>query len=154
MKIIGEHKKSTTLVLGFVLAFQLLTGTGFFCAAQYAQAPNPSGNESRAFADTNASVEDVFASPWKGSVSERESGPCTCKKHKKCPTIPRSTLISNPNHRLAEVERLLNCAGCDGIAPVESHRLALRGGPSYVESVSSRPFPSSSPLAGTCVLLI
>lgn len=153
--MIGAHKKSTTVALSFVLAFQLLTGTGFFCAVKFSHVSRPLGNPSATFAaDLKASPEVASEDGWDGSVNQRESVPCSCKKHKKCPTIPRLALISYPIHRFAEVERLTK-GDCRHLAfTAKDYRFALRDGPPYLELESGGPIHSSSPLEATCVLLI
>ena len=155
MKKIGAHKRWTTVVMGLVLACQLLTGTGFFCAGLASHVSRPWVSDRTAFVDSNASVEDLSEDARNCAVSERESVPCACKKHKKCPTIPRSALTSYPVHRFSEVERRLTGACCDYLSPyVKHHCFALRGGPPTVEWEVGKPFASSTPLAITCVLLI
>lgn len=156
MNIIGAHKKWTALALGFLLAFQLLTGTGFFCAFKFSQATPPTGNDLATFAaDTNATGEVASEDGWNGSVNQRESVPCTCKKHKKCPTIPRLALTSYPVHRFTEIEQLSKGECRDHLAfNAKDYRFALRGGPPYVGLESGCPFRSAGPLEITCVLLI
>jgi hypothetical protein len=152
---IGAHKKWTTLVVGFVLACQLLTGTGFFCAFKYTQASRALAKSRMVSAVSNASIAGLSEDAWNGSVSERQSVPCGCKKHKKCPTIPRSALTSNPSQRYSEVERHLKGASCDYIAPdLNDYRFALRDGPPSMELGAGTAFPYSTPLAITCILLI
>lgn len=155
MKKIGAHRRWTTVVMGLVLACQLLTGTGFFCAGLTSHVSRPWVSDRTAFVDSNASVEDLSEDASNGAVSERESVPCTCKKHKKCPTIPRSALTSYPIHRFLKVERLAKADCWDHLAPIaKDHRFALRGGPPYLELESGCPIHSFSPLEATCVLLI
>lgn len=155
MKKIGVHRKWTTVVMGLVLACQLLTGTGFFCAGLASHVSRPWVSDRTASVDSNAYVEDLSEDTWNGAVSERESVPCSCKKHKKCPTIPRSALTSYPVHRFTGIECRLKANCWDHVAPTtKDYRFAMRGGPPTVEWEVGKPFPSSTPLAITCVLLI
>ena len=154
--MIGAHKKWTTVALSLVLAFQLLTGTGFFCAVKFSQISRPLGDPAATFgADTNASPEVASEDGWNGSVNQRESVPCACKKHKKCPTIPRLALTSYPIQRVTEIERLVKADCWDHLVPTaKDYRFAVRGGPPYLELESGGPIHSFSPLEATCVLLI
>jgi hypothetical protein len=155
MKRIGAYKNWGALVTMFVLSFQLLTGTGLFCANRFPHSARSLENDRTGLAATFGDSEDHSAPALEKAAGQGRTLPCTCKKGKNCPAIPRAALISNPTHRFYEVQRRLGSACCDGLsADVTDHRFALGTAPPYWEAMCETPFYSATPLSITCILLI
>lgn len=141
--------------MALVLSFQLLTGTGIYCVSQYPRASRSVGGDPAAVAGTTTDRGDVSATAWKNADGQGGTLPCSCKKKKKCPTIPRATLTSNPTYRFYEVQRQSGSVCCDSLTTdLTDHRFAFRSAPPFMKCGVGNSFYSSDPLSITCVLLI
>jgi len=155
MKRISADKRWAGIVTVVVMSCHLLSGTGLFCALQFHNPAHGLGDDRTAPAVTGSDRGYVSASVWTSVRGKDGTFPCSCKKHKKCPAIPRATLTSNPTHRFNEIQRQLQSVCHDSLASeVKDHRFALEDGPPFMESVWCTPFYSFTPLAFSCVLLI
>jgi hypothetical protein len=155
MKRICAHKKRGSLVIALILGWQLLTGTGFFCVNQYPHAFRSAGSARTAHAGTTAVPDDGSAGAWNNVAGQSGKVPCSCKKKKKCPTIPRTTLISNPTHRFNEEQRQVRTACGESLVLNGTDRcFAFGSAPPFVKLAWGMPVSSSPHLSITCVLLI
>lgn len=140
-----------------VMSFHVLAGLRLFCADE-------SLALFRAYGSNASDIATIFSSNEKADVSIGTSAnvsgkgrtvPCSCKKKKKCPAIPRAMITSNPSHRSSEFQRPTKSEGRDSLIGRVTDRSfrARRGGPLLALAVSES-FHSSTPLSFTCVLLI
>ncbi len=151
---IGAYKRRAALVMALVLACHLLGGTGLFCANQFPHASRSSGNNRTAPVVAANDQGGVSPTVWSNADSQGRTSPCSCKKHK-CPTIPRTTLASNPTHRFNEVQRQVRSACADSLAAdVTNHRFASGSASPFMRFVWGTAFSRSTLLVSTCVLLI
>jgi len=154
LKNTRAYKRRAALVMVLVLACQLLSGTGFFCANKFPHPSRSSGND-RTAPDVSALERgNLSDTTWKNAESQGKPRPCTCKKHK-CPTIPRTTLVAHPTHRFNAAQRQFRSTCCLSLTvDLRSHRFAFGSAPPFMESDSGTPFYCSTPLSITGVLLI
>jgi hypothetical protein len=154
MKRFTAYKNRGALVMALVFGWQLLTGTGFFCVNQYPHAFRSAGSDRAPSAEATVHPEDPSPRAWNGADSAG-APPCSCKKKKKCPTIPRTAITSNPTHRCNEVNRQVKSACGDSLVlNVRHDHFAFGSAPPFLKQERSVPFASSTPLSNTCVLLI
>lgn len=155
MTILGALNKQGAIIMALVLSCQLLTGTGFFCAGKIPNLSRSVVSDRTASAGATVDREVDSAGPWISADGHPGMPPCTCKKQKKCPTIPRSTLTSNPTYRFNEVQRQFWSAFADLLTPdLADCRVASGGSPPFLRSAWDKPFSPQNPLAISCVLLI
>lgn len=156
MKKIGAYKNRGALVMALVLSYQLLTGTGLFCAIQIPHPPLSLANHQTALPGSTADREDSSGSAGiNAGDSQGRTLPCSCKKHKKCPAIPRAIITSNPTHWFSEFPHQAKSDCYDALVPhAMEHRIAAKGGPPLMKLAWCAPFFCSNPLALTSVLLI
>lgn len=142
--------------MAVVMTVHLLSGLGLFCANETIRSIRALGIDLVAIGITASEDRgEVSGSGWDTAGSQDGNSNCCCKKHKKCPAIPRAAITSNPTHRFYEVERQSKSVCCESFFPkVTDHRFATGGGPPSMELVSRAPFYSSSPLELTSILLI
>jgi hypothetical protein len=151
----GALNKQGAIIMALVLSCQLLTGTGFFCAGKIPNLSRSVVSDRTASAGATVSREDDSAGPGIHADDHGGTLPCTCKKQKKCPTIPRSTLTSNPTYRFNEVQRQFWSASADALTPdLTDYRVASGGSPPFLRSAWDKPFSPYTPLGISCVLLI
>jgi hypothetical protein len=157
MKKITAYKRSACLVMVLMMSVHVLSGLGLFCPtetlrlfralgiARVALGIAPSGNASA----------EVTRDGWDTAWSHGGTSKCCCKKHKKCPAIPRVAIASNPTHRFHEIQVQAKSVCCDSLVPhLTDHRFAARGDRPLVELAWCAPFFCSNPLELTSVLLI
>jgi hypothetical protein len=141
--------------MAFVLSCQLVSGTGLFCTGQFLHASRSLGNDPTALAVAAADREGVSGTALNSTDIQSETPPCTCKKHKKCPTIPRAAITSNANYRANEYQRQAESACYGSFVP---QAVDVRFGAGGDRSPTERPclasLYTSTVLASTCVLLI
>jgi hypothetical protein len=155
MKKIDAYKNRGALAMALVFGWQLLTGTGFFCVNQFPHAFRSTVSDRTSSAEAAVNPGDPSSRAWNGADSKAGTPPCTCKKKKKCPAIPRTTITSNPTHRSHEVHRLVTSACGDSLVlNVRDDHFAFGSAPPFLKQARSVPFSSSTPLSITCVLLI
>ena len=141
--------------MALVLSCQLVSGTGLFCAGQFSHPSRSLVNDPAALAVASADREGVPEGAWNNADSQKGTPPCTCKKHKKCPTIPRSAITSNPNYRSNEYQRQAESACYDVfVCQTADISFGAGGGRSPTDRAWSAPLYTSTILASTCVLLI
>jgi hypothetical protein len=155
MNRIGAYNNRTAVIMGVVLSCQLLTGTGFFCAGQFPYPTRVSGNAPGAAAATVPGAEDFSQNALSDADSRGGTLPCTCKKQKKCPAIPRAAIASHPNHRISVVQHPSGSGRGDSLArELTDRRLASGCAPPFMKVVWGSPSYFFAPLEITCVLLI
>ena len=155
MKRISAYKYRGAFVMALVLGIQLVSGTGLFCAGQFRHPSRWSGNDPAPLAVADADRAEISASAISRADIQSETPPCTCKKHKKCPTIPRSAITSNPNYRFNEFQRQAECVCSDFLGPqVPDVRCGAGGDRSPTERAFLTFLDTRTILASTCVLLI
>ncbi|MFH0822335.1 MAG: hypothetical protein V2B18_06250 [Pseudomonadota bacterium] len=156
MKRIGAYKKQLVLVLVVVVSFHLLGGTGLSCAIMSShRVPSSEGNRPNP-AVAGDDLAGASGAVWNADRDPARNSPCSCKKQKKCPAVPRATLTSNPTHRVNEFQRLIKavCQDTLGSSMTEA-RFVTRAGASLVESVCTVTVSfTPTPLELTCILLI
>jgi len=156
MKKISSYRRSAGLVMAVVMSVHLLSGLGLFCANETLRPLRALGID-LVVTGITASEDRVegSGSSWDTAGSQDGNSNCCCKKHKKCPAIPRAAITSNPTHRFYEVQRQSKSVCCESLVlQVTDHCFAGRGDPPLMELAWSAPFFCSNPLALTSVLLI
>jgi hypothetical protein len=155
MKRFGAYKYRGALAMALIFGWQLLTGTGFFCVNQYPHGLRAAAGERTSSAGATVTPEDPSARAWNGADSPGGTRPCTCKKPKKCPAVPRTTITSSPTQRSHEVHRQVKSVCGDSLLlNVRDRHFAFGSAPPFLKHAWSAPFSSSPPLSITCVLLI
>lgn len=155
MKKIGAYKNRGALVMVLALSFQLLTGTGFFCATQYPNASLSLGDNRTTMAGTLADHGDVSTSARNSADGQGRKLPCSCKDRNQCLPIPRVALILNPAQEFEEVQRKSRALVCDSFVPdVLVLSLASNGAPPFTDLIGRTTPSSPPPLRITSVLLI
>jgi hypothetical protein len=151
MKKITAYRRSAGLVMVVMMSAHIFSGLGLLCPTETlrmfrALGIAPSGNARAEIAGSN----------WDNTVASRGgTSKCCCKKHKKCPAIPRAAITSNPTHRFNEVQFQAKSVCCDSLVPqVTDHRFSARGDRPLMELAWCAPFYCSNPLALTSILLI
>ncbi len=138
-----------------VICVHGLSGLQIFCTDGFIGALRVPGSLFYAGAVTASGNANVSADNSVNSNTKGGTLPCSCKKKKKCPAIPRAAITSNPTHRPSEFQRLAKSECCDSLVPqVVDLRFFTRGNTPLLELAWCSPFYSSTPLALTCVLLI
>jgi hypothetical protein len=154
---ISAYKRRAGLIMVVVMSLNIVSGLRLFCADDFLASFRAHGIESiaRAVAVPGTGSAEVSAGAAANSDGKGGAVPCSCKKKKKCPAIPRTVITSNSTHRLSEFQSQAKSQGCDSLIPqVTDHRFAARGARPTLELGWSAPFFSSNPLALTSVLLI
>jgi hypothetical protein len=155
MKMIGAYRREAGLVMAIVMSFHLVVGSGFLCANQVPRPAGASRSDRVASAITSAARGSSSEGVVEHSGSRNGTFPCSCKKQKKCPTIPRAAFTANPTHRFHGAQRQFRSVCCDSLAShVRSHSLASKGDPPFLELEWHTSMNSPSPLVIACVLLI
>jgi len=150
MKGIGAYKRSAGLALVVVMGVHLFSGLGLFCTNETLRSFRTLG-----IASSGNDRSEVSGSAWDAAGSQGGNPNCCCKKHKKCPAIPRTAIISNPTHRFYEVRFQANSVCFDSlVAHVTDPRFAARDDRPLMELAWCAPFCSPTPLELTSVLLI
>jgi hypothetical protein len=151
VKKISTYKRRAGIIMIIVMSFHILAGLRLFCTDEFLAS-------FRAYASTIASRADNPEVSDANSLNLKGKGgtlPCSCKKKKKCPAIPRAAITSNPNHQSNEFQRLAKSECRDSLAAQGTDRSFLTGGDTpFLELAVSESVHSSTPLALTCVLLI
>jgi hypothetical protein len=154
---ISAYKRRAGFIMVVVMSFNIVSGLRLFCADNFLASFRTHGIESVALAVAVPGTDNAEVSAGASANSDGKGGavPCSCKKKKKCPAIPRTVIISNPSHRLSEFQRQAKSQCCDSLVPqVTDQRFAARGAKPTMGLGWSAPFFSSNPLALTSVLLI
>jgi len=156
MKKFNAFRRSAGLALVLVMGVYLFSGSGLFCTNETLRSIRALGIDPVAVGITASDDPgEVAGSAWDTAGSQGGSSNCCCKKHKKCPAIPRTAIISNPTHRFYEVQFQAKSACCGSLsAQVTDHRFVTGGDPPLMELAWCAPFFCSNPLALTSVLLI
>ena len=157
MKKITEHKRSAGLVMVVVMSAHVFSGLGLFCPTETLRMFHALGIAGVALgiaSSGNASAE-VSGNGWDAAWSQGRTSKCCCKKHEKCPAIPRVAITSNPTYRFHEVQTQAKTLCCDSLVTrVTDHRFAARGDRPLMVLAWCAPFFCANPLALTSVLLI
>jgi len=158
MEKISANKRRAGLIMSVVMTFHLFSGLGLFCADEFLASFRAYVSESAGALAATAPEDGISGASAGNSVNSHGKGgtlPCSCKKKKKCPAIPRTVITSNPTHRLSEFQRLAKSECCDSLVPqVTGRHFFTRGNTPLLELASHAASYSSTPLALTCVLLI
>ena len=150
----NSYKKPLALFVTLVLACHLCGGTGLFCTKQFPHPARSSGNDRPGTPVFSVEQGNVSVGAWSPADKHRGPSECTCKK-RKCPTIPRSAILSKPPHRFTTFHFQPKHVGFDSLLPqVKRVLFGLGGSTSLVQWVSLRCLPFTSPLACTSVLLM
>lgn len=140
-----------------VMSGHIFSGLGLFCPTETLRMVRALGIARAALViapSGNASAE-VSGNGWDTAWSQGATSKCCCKKHKKCPAIPREAITSNPAHRFHEVQFQAKSVCCNSpVPPLTDHRFTARGDRPLMELAWYAPFFCSNPLALTSVLLI
>ncbi len=154
MKKSGAYSNRAASIMTLVLLCQLFTGTGLFCVRQYTHTLFSLLNAQTAIFETNNPHGGAYASVWNNSESGGGTLPCSCKK--KCPTIPRVTLTSNPVYQFHETQRQFRSVSHDSATSpcLMDQCFAFSCASPLTDSNRDNPSHSSTPLSITCVLLI
>jgi hypothetical protein len=157
MQRISAYKRRAGIIAMIVMSSYFVSGLRLFCADDFLLPLRSFASNAATAVATASGAEDTEVSAH-ASVSFDATGgtsPCSCKKKKKCPAIPRTVITSNPTHRLSEFQRLAKSECCDSLVPqVTGHHFFTRGNTPLLELASHAAFYSSTPFALTCVLLI
>ena len=155
---ISAYRRRAGIITVFVMISYLFSGLGIFCAdASLAQFRTHGMDNSSAVAVTPPDRDNGEVSAGASGNRDRKGGtlPCSCKKKKKCPAIPRAAIISNPTHRSSEFQRLAKSDCWDAlVSQTMDIHFVTRGNTPLLELAWRSSFFSSPPLALTCVLLI
>ena len=156
MKRINLYRRSARLAMAFVMSVHIFSGLGLFCANVTLRPFRALGIDPVALGMISSDGPgEVTGSSWDNAGSQDGNSNCCCKKHKKCPAIPRVAITSNPTHRFQKVQCQAKSVCYESFFPnVADHHFAKGGDPPLMEMVSRAPFYSSSPLELTSILLI
>ena len=157
MKKISTYRRSASVVMAVVMSVHVFGGLGLFCANETLRMFRALGIARVALGITLSDRDrgEVSGNDWDTAWSQGGTSKCCCKKHKKCPAIPRTAITSNPTHRFQEVQRQAKSVCCDSLGPrATSHHFAGRGDKPLMKLAWCEPFFCSNPLALTSVLLI
>jgi hypothetical protein len=157
MKKIIAHKKSAGLIMVVMMSVHIFSGLGLMCPTETLRMFRALGVARVALGITSSDHDRgaVSGSDWDIVWSQGRTSKCCCKKHKKCPAIPRAAITSNPTHRFNEVQFQAKSVCCDSLVPhVTDHRFSARGDRPLIELAWCAPFYCSNPLALTSILLI
>lgn len=154
LTMLSTYRKHIALGVIVVLACHLGGGTGLFCARKFSHPSRPSGNDRPGVPVTAVGHDNVSVTGWNATEKRSGSSGCTCKK-RKCPTIPRSAILSKPVHRFTSFYCQPKQVGMESPLPHQSPCHFGRGGGRSLERWGPLVhLPFSRPLAYTCVLLI
>lgn len=157
MKKVSAYRRSAGVAMAVVMSVHVLSGLGLFCANENLRPFIAPRIDSVAIGNAASDRDrgEVAGSAWDTAGSQGGSSKCCCKKHKKCPTIPRAAITSNPTHRFYEVQFQAKSACCGSLsAQVTDHRFVTGGDPPLMELAWCAPFFCSNPLALSSILLI
>lgn len=143
--------------MAMVLSCQVLTGTGLFCSGEFRRSLHALRNNTTAVRVvlSHTGIAEVSGEACDTAGSLGGTSHCSCKKHKKCPPIPRATITSNPTNRFHEIRFQAKSERPQYVvAAVTDHRFTGRGDWPLMELAWSAPFFCSSPLSLSSVLLI
>jgi hypothetical protein len=133
------------------LSFQLLTGTGLFCAGRCP-------NTSRSLGDDRTTVADhgnVSTSAPSSADSQGRKVPCGCKDPNRCPPIACLALILDVAQEFEEAQRQSRVLVCDSSVPdLMVPSLASSGVPPFTDLMGITTPYSPPPLTIISVLLI
>jgi len=157
MNKITAYKRSAGVLMVVVMSAHIFSGLGLLC-------PTETLRMFHAIGIARAALEITLSDHDRGEVSgngrdtswsQGRTSNCCCKKHKKCPAIPRVAITSNPTHRFHEVQTQAKSLCCDSLVTrVTDHRFAARGDRPLMELAWGAPFFCSNSLELTSVLLI
>ena len=156
MKKITAYKRWAGLVMVVMMSVHIFSGLGPLCPTETLGMFRALGIARVALGITLSDHNrgEVSGNGWDTAWSQGGTSKCCCKKHKKCPAIPRA-ITSNPAHRFHGVQFQAKSLSCDSLVPpVTDHRFAARGDRPLMELAWCAPFFCSNPLALTSVLLI
>jgi hypothetical protein len=157
MKKITAYKRSAAVVTVIVMGAHIFSGLGLLCPTETLRMFHALGIARVALGITLSDQDrgEVSGSDWDTLGSQGVGSKCCCKKHKKCPAIPRVAITSNPTQRFLEVQVQAKSACCDSLVPpVTKICFSARGDWPLMELAWSAPFFCSNPLALTSILLI
>ena len=157
MKKITAYKRSASVVMVVMMSAHIFSGLGLLCPTETLRMFHALGIARVALGITSSDHDrgEVSGNAWNTAGIQGGTSKCCCKKHKKCPAIPRETITSNSTHRFHEVQFQAKLVCCDSLVPqVTDHRFAARGDRPLMELAWCAPFFCSNPLALTSVLLI
>jgi hypothetical protein len=157
MKKASTYRRSAGLVMAVVMVVHLFGGLGLLCANERLRSFRALGIDAVAAGITSSDngSEEVSSSALDNAGSQGGTSKCCCKKHKRCPTIPRAAITSNPTQRFHIVQVEAKTSHCHFLTPeVTNHRFAARGDWPLMALEWCAPFSCSDPLALTSVLLI
>jgi hypothetical protein len=156
MKKISAYKRRVGLIAIIVVSVYTVSGLRLFCADDFHASLRVYGSNAGSIAASASGIGNTEFSA-DGSMNldaKRGTIPCSCKKKKKCPAIPRAAIIPNPG-RASEFERLTKSVCCGSSPGQITDDLALAGGYSpFPDACGFSACHSFTPLALTCVLLI
>ncbi len=156
MKKISTYKRRVGLIAIIVMSVYIISGLRLFCADDFLASLRVYGSNAGTIAASASGVGNTAVSADDSMNLDAKNGtiPCSCKKKKKCPAIPRAAITPNPG-RASEFERLAKSVCCDSSPGQVADNLALAGGYSpFLDSFSFSACHSYTPLALTCALLI
>jgi hypothetical protein len=157
MKKISAYKRRAGIIVIIVMSAYIVSGLRLFCADDFLASLRVYGSNTGTFSASASGFGDTDVSAEDSMNLDAKDGtlPCTCKKKKKCPAIPRATITSNPNHRSSEFQRLAKSVCCDCSPGRVTDNLFPAGGHNpLLDLASLRACHSCTPLAVTCILLI
>ena len=155
MKKISRYKTETIVVVTLVLCCQLLTGTGLFCTVPFRHLSHLSGHNRTVLSGTTIERQGISSGSWGRVGSHNVTPPCKCKRHRKCPAIPRVALTTSPTYRSNKAQRELGSQiGNPFVSNALDYRFALGGSPPYPGLPGDTRFDPCTLLLDTCVLLI
>jgi hypothetical protein len=150
IKKFNACRRSAVVTLVVVMGVHIFSGWGLFCTNETLRSFRALG-----IASSGHDRGEVSGSGWDIGGTQGGSPNCCCKKHKKCPAIPRAAITSNPTQRFNEVQRQFKSVGCNFlVSHPADYRLVTGSGPPLMELAWCSSLYSSSSLALTCVLLI
>ena len=149
MTKIRAYRLSLSSVMVVVMGLHVISGLSMLCA-------NESFQQFRAIGIAGLAPSLASSDNDGDSIADRGgTSKCSCKKQKKCPTIPRAAITSNPTGRLHHLQpQAKSFGGEDQVAEADSHLFASRRIAPLMALAWCAPFCCSNPLALTSVLLI
>jgi hypothetical protein len=157
MKKITAYKRSAGVLMVVVMSAHIFSGLGLYCPTETIRMFRALGMARVALGITSSDLDrgEVSGNAWNTAVIQGGTSKCCCKKHKKCPAIPREAITSNPTHRFHAVQVQAKSVCCDSLVPrVTDRRFASRGDRPLMELAWCAQFYCSNPLALTSVLVI
>jgi len=155
MKKLSIYRRSTGLVMALVMGVHLFGGSGLFCTNESLRFLRAAGIDPAAIGLNSSDRGKVSDSAWNAAGNQGGNSNCCCKKHKKCPAIPRAAVTSNPTHRVHEIQsQAKSVRHYSVVAWADDHCFAAGADKPLTELARCAPFSCSDPLSLTSVLLI